>query len=84
RPSRFLPKPLPLARNGDELLQFSAPQRRWRVRSWQGPERISGSWWDEAFDRDYYQVETEQGRRLWLYTTAGSAASTVWLQGYFD
>ncbi|WP_417627496.1 Y-family DNA polymerase [Pararhodobacter aggregans] len=39
-----------------------------------GPERISPEWWliDEAWQsgmRDYWQVETVQGRRLWLFYT---------------
>jgi protein ImuB len=39
-----------------------------------GPERIAPEWWleDEAWQsglRDYWQVETRQGRRLWLFYT---------------
>lgn len=39
-----------------------------------GPERIAPEWWleDENWRsgvRDYWQVETQQGRRLWLYYT---------------
>ena len=39
-----------------------------------GPERIAPEWWleDDAWRsgiRDYWQVETRQGRRLWLYHT---------------
>ena len=35
-----------------------------------GPERIAPEWWRErstARARDYYRVETAQGRRLWLF-----------------
>lgn len=39
-----------------------------------GPERIAPEWWleDESWRsgvRDYWQVETRQGRRLWLFHT---------------
>lgn len=39
-----------------------------------GPERIAPEWWldDEAWARglrDYWRVETHQGRRLWLFHT---------------
>lgn len=59
----------------------SAPPQhfRWRrmefasVRS-HGPERIAPEWWldDPAWRsglRDYWQIETRQGRRLWLFHT---------------
>ncbi len=33
-----------------------------------GPERIETGWWrDGTIRRDYYRIETEEGRRLWLY-----------------
>lgn len=39
-----------------------------------GPERIAPEWWHEDSNwqtglRDYWRVETQQGRRLWLYYT---------------
>ena len=32
-----------------------------------GPYVISGRWWEEDFQRDYYFAETERGELLWLY-----------------
>lgn len=49
---------------------------RWRRKNWQivratGPERIGPRWWDAdqkgIKTRDYYRVETGDGRRLWVY-----------------
>lgn len=51
---------------------------RWRRHSlrfvrWEGPERISAEWWHGATPptaravRDYWRVEDDQGRRLWLF-----------------
>jgi protein ImuB len=49
------------------------PRRfRWRrvlhrVIAAEGPERIAAEWWRNAgLTRDYFRVETETGRRLWL------------------
>ena len=46
----------------------------WRVLAAFGPERISPEWWLDdpnwrAGLRDYWQVQTEQGARLWLFHT---------------
>lgn len=46
---------------------------RWRAREYrvaraEGPERIAPEWWREDGEtRDYYRIECEAGRRLWLY-----------------
>ncbi|SFN90710.1 protein ImuB [Roseovarius lutimaris] len=55
-----------------------------------GPERITPEWWfdDPAWRdglRDYWRVETEQGPRLWLFSTPQTAqGSPNWyVQGEF-
>ena len=74
RPLRIFP-PEPIAGTGPQ------PPRnfRWRrmplsVARSTGPERIAPEWWleDEGWQsglRDYWHVETRQGRRLWLFHT---------------
>ncbi len=32
-----------------------------------GPQRISGEWWEQAFERDYYDVETSEGGRYRVF-----------------
>ncbi len=57
----------------------------------EGPERIAGPWWDESSGhgaRDYYRVETSEGRRFWLFRAApdsGPASSRLswFLHGVF-
>ncbi len=48
---------------------------RWRIITGQycehtGPERVGPRWWDpnrtDRLSRDYYRIEIEDGRRLWL------------------
>lgn len=40
-----------------------------RVTQAEGPERIAPEWWKprSALTRDYFKVETVEGRRFWLY-----------------
>ncbi|MFN3642563.1 MAG: DNA polymerase Y family protein, partial [Gemmobacter sp.] len=67
------------------------PRLRWRgqvhaVVAQAGPERIAPEWWfdDPAWRtglRDYWQVETDAGRRLWLFHTPQAPGWAV--QGEF-
>lgn len=57
-----------------------------RTKAAHGPERIAPEWWfdDPAWRnglRDYWRVETDQGRRLWLFHTPQSPSWAV--QGEF-
>ena len=67
---------------------------RWRGRSHttvaaSGPERISPEWWLDDPEwrsgvRDYWQITTAYGERLWLYYAHGGAMSSGWFcQGSF-
>ncbi len=61
---------------------------RWRGRDWSlqkamGPERISPEWWLDEPDwrtgvRDYWEVTTDRGERLWLYYGHGGTMSAGW------
>ncbi|MHA7876485.1 Y-family DNA polymerase [Roseivivax sp.] len=61
---------------------------RWRGRDHEtrgatGPERIAPEWWLEEPDwrsgqRDYWQVETDRGERLWLFYAHGGLLSSGW------
>ncbi len=96
RPLRLLPRPEPV--EAVALLPDHPPARfRWRrllhriVRA-EGPERIEPEWWIDApavgpelcAARDYFRLEAEDGRRYWLYRTAGQADGGRWfLHGLF-
>ena len=51
----------------------------------QGPERLTAEWWqdDRAATRDYWQVQTEDGPRLWLMTYPGSKEPNWFIAGRF-
>jgi protein ImuB len=72
RPLYLFPRPVPL-----EVVAVApeGPPVRFRwtgephdvARHW-GPERIETAWWRKGpVRRDYYRVETGQGRRYWLF-----------------
>ena len=69
-------------------LNGSPAQVQWRgfsspiAHHW-GPERIETEWWRERMvRRDYYRVETEEGRRFWLFC---DLSTRRWfLHGTFD
>ncbi len=67
---------------------------RWRGRTHEtvvasGPERIAPEWWLDEPEwrtgvRDYWQVTTGHGERLWLYYAHGGTMSSGWFcQGSF-
>lgn len=82
RPLVLFP-PEPIAGQGRRPPQrFRWRGQDWRVTSVSGPERISPEWWldDPAWRsgiRDYWQVQTEQGARLWLFHTPQSSGWSV-------
>lgn len=50
--------------------QFVWRRQTHRVTRFAGPERIAPEWWQDKPGtrlRDYYRVEDDHGRRLWLY-----------------
>jgi protein ImuB len=75
RPSLLLAKPQPI--NAIALLPDKPPSqiqwegRRIQIRHGIGPEKISGEWWrsDKESDRDYFKIQDESGRWLWIYRT---------------
>ena len=96
RPVRLLSRPEPV-----EALALlpSCPPRAftWRrvrhlVAHADGPERITGEWWhhgrEAAAVRDYWTVETQAGRRFWLYrqgngTDPATGGLSWFLHGFF-
>jgi protein ImuB len=41
------------------------------VRVVRGPERIAGAWWEGEGARDYFEVESRDGRRAWIFRAPG-------------
>lgn len=100
RPIRLLIRPRPLQllsapRDGEPPLAFRLAGRRCHVRIASGPERIAPDWWRRdarwaGGTRDYFRVELEDGRRLWIYRDGalnrdggGSTGGAWFLEGVF-
>jgi protein ImuB len=81
RPARLLTRPEPAlvvaALPDDPPARLRWRGRLHRVHLADGPERLTGPWWESpgapAEARDYYRVETEEGLRLWVFRSRGSA-----------
>lgn len=86
RPLRLENKPVPI-----EVLAVipNGPPRQFRylreyrvTRAW-GPERIQTGWWRGRYiQRDYYRVETKEGKRFWIFRELKS--DDWFLHGAFD
>lgn len=64
-------------------LRLAWGRDRHTIVRWWGPERIETGWWrSRQVGRDYYRVETDHGRRYWLFRPVGQ---TDWfLHGEFE
>ena len=79
RPLRLLPSPKKL-----DFYQgvFASGKESWRLQNFDGPERLSGDWWNDMFSREYYRVATDTGEQLWVYKDLPT--HQYYLHGYFD
>lgn len=91
RPVRFLHPPQPVEAVAglpdDPPVAFIWRRVHHRIRHAEGPERIAGEWWRDEPDaltpRDYFQVESELGRRFWLFRCPDMRSPRWFLHGLF-
>jgi protein ImuB len=101
RPLRLLARPEPLVvlalrppgSPADPPARFRRGRTEHRVAAATGPERIAWAWWRDDPDwretvRDYWRIEDDAGRRLWLFRRidagGGGASAAAWfLHGIF-
>lgn len=91
RPTRLLDPPEPVVATAllpDHPPRFFVWRKvRHTVAKADGPERITPEWWNGdkgSAARDYYRVETEQGRRFWIFRDAPTAeGGRWWMHGFF-
>ncbi len=83
------PEPLSVPDTPEPPLHFRWRGRDFATQALTGPERIAPEWWLDDPDwrtgqRDYWQVDTDRGDRLWLYFAHGGEMSPGWFcQGAF-
>ncbi|MCY1270155.1 Protein ImuB [compost metagenome] len=75
--------PPPQAPRPGWLLAEPTALRETSLRILAGPERIESGWWDGGdVRRDYYLIETRDGRHGWAYRTVGTEGPLL-LHGWF-
>lgn len=83
RPPILLPLPLAIevqARPGQRPHALQLDGRWSEIVAWEGPELLSGEWWDRPFQREYWRILLGDGRRAWVYREDGRWA----LHGWWD
>lgn len=85
RPLHLLEQPLQIA--DQEWKSMARPiqvlGQTFTPASWSAPERIQTGWWtDFPCHRDYYQVLTSQGSRLWIFRDLNT--QKWFLHGFFS
>jgi protein ImuB len=87
RPLRLAREPLPvelvsIVPEGPPISLRMDGQEQRIIHRW-GPERIETGWWRGGpARRDYYRVQTQSGRRLWLFRRLNDGR--WFLHGWFD
>jgi len=92
RPPLIFAHPHPIEVEADDELPLFIHWRRntHRIAYAAGPERIANEWWRPGSSygtRDYYRIESVQGRRFWIFraNTTGAAKANKWfLHGLFS
>jgi protein ImuB len=84
RPTRLLPEPKLVVAEGEggRLTALHVDGQDRAVLAYQGPERLTGEWWSERLDRDYYRVQLEGLGDCWIYRDG--ADGRLYLHGFFD
>lgn len=87
RPLRFFARPERLEAlsflHAGPPIRFTLSGEQHIVAHHRGPERIETGWWRrQGIRRDYYRVETTQGRRFWLFRCQKREA--WYLQGAYE
>lgn len=76
-------EPVAAEESPDPPLAFRWRRQSLNLASARGPERIAPEWWFEDPDwrsgsRDYWEITTGTGERLWMFYAHGGALSSGW------
>ena len=84
RPTFLFPEPQPLkwVLRSHQLWIQAQGKKPQPVRFLSTPERLSGEWWVDGFERDYYRVGLKDGTVWWSYQERQSQG--WFLHGIFD
>lgn len=55
------------------------------IRIAEGPERLSGGWWERPYRREYFRLGTAGGELLWIFREPRPGREDAWwLHGWWD
>ena len=81
-----VPSPLRVRGGGhlpSEIFVSVFSQSRWiRIAAWNGPETLSGGWWDKPYERDYFWALSSEQYVVWVFFDR--LDSRWFLQGWLD
>ncbi len=83
RPALLLDEPRPIQvepSSGGGVARLRSGRVWLRILHQDGPEYLSGEWWDQPFQRSYWVLGLEDGRLLWVYRERGH----FFIHGFFD
>ena len=86
RPVRlFAPEPLHVVEPGRPPRIFEWRRQRYETDVFAGPERLYPEWWSQRHGRvrDYWQISSRAGDRLWLLTYPGQGDGRWYMAGRF-
>lgn len=84
---RLLPEParVRVRSEADRPIELWDDRGRHDLVAAEGPERLSGDWWKDRYQREYFRVCTSGGELLWLFREyRRSGELRWWLHGWWD
>lgn len=79
------PEPVEVSVRAGRPSALRGPRGRHRVEAAEGPERISGGWWDGPYAREYWWVVTGGRELLWIFRERLPGGGSRWrLHGWWD
>lgn len=82
----LLPRPLRLLKKPQKIVRidsyFVLRDRKWRITEIKDVERLSGAWWLNETEREYFRAEVANGEELWIFQD--SITKEFYLHGIFD
>jgi protein ImuB len=84
---RLLAEPRPVEMRWEDGRPVSVRdgEGRHEIVTAEGPERLSGDWWEDPYRREYYRACTADGELLWLFREYRSDGEWHWwLHGWWD
>lgn len=81
RPTRVFKSPVPVSVIQDRIV-FKG--KVFKLIKWSRVERLSLDWLDDVPARNYYRVDLQGGRALWVFSESSQVGHHYFVHGYFE